>query len=204
MAADGSVLISLGHLNQVILIAPDSGPVRWRLGGPGSAYTFGRPARPLLRAVELELDLQRMVARRVWEYWHRPPLYAACCSGVPRLHNGNTLILYESSRAECYCRVFIIVEVAPDGRTVWEVGHRSPGKPSQYRVYAAESIMGEAHRRSDDRNSRAGALEGRNTFLFTLGAIFLAPPVSGPATHRGNPEIPQFWGRLRPDSDIES
>ena len=43
MAADGSVLISLGHLNQVISIAPDSGPVRRRLGGSGSAFTFADP-----------------------------------------------------------------------------------------------------------------------------------------------------------------
>ena len=40
---DGSVLISLGHLHQVISIAPDSGPVRWRLDGPGSAFTFADP-----------------------------------------------------------------------------------------------------------------------------------------------------------------
>ena len=85
-----------------------------------------------------------MTARRVWEYWHRPPLYAACCSSVQRLPGGNTLILYGSSRAERCCRVFIIAEVTADGRTVWEVGHRSPGKPNQYRVYAAESIMGES------------------------------------------------------------
>ena len=175
MADDGSVLVSLGHLNQVISIAPDLASVRWRLGGPGSDFTFEDPsdrfyaqhtALPLAngnvllfdngtgrpydeggqfsRALELELDLQRMTARRVWEFWHRPPLYAACCSSVQRLPGGNTLILWGSSRAERCCRVFIIAEVDPDGRTVWEVGHRSPGKPNQYRVYAAESIMGES------------------------------------------------------------
>ena len=175
MADDGSVLVSLGHLNQVISIAPDLASVRWRLGGPGSDFTFEDPsdrfyaqhtALPLAsgnvllfdngtgrpydeggqfsRALELELDLERMTARRVWEHWHRPPLYAACCSSVQRLPGGNTLVLYGSSRAERCCRVFIIAEVTPDGRTVWEVGHRSPGKPNQYRVYAAESIMGES------------------------------------------------------------
>ena len=147
MAGDGSVLVSLGHLNQVISIAPDFASVRWRLGGPGSDFTFEDPsdrfyaqhtALPLAngnvllfdngtgrpydeggqfsRALELELDLERMTARRVWEHWHRPPLYAACCSSVQRLPSGNTLILYGSSRAERCCRVFIIAEVTPDGR----------------------------------------------------------------------------------------
>ena len=185
MAADGSVLISLGHLNQVVSIAPDLASVRWRLGGPGSDFTFedrrdrfyaqhtalplasgnvllfdngtGRPydeGGQFSRA--LELDLERMTTRRVWEHWHRPPLYAACCSSVQRLPGGNTLILYGSSRAERCCRVFIIAEVTVDGRTVWEVGHRSPGKPNQYRVDAAESIMGEVpvpNRREDNSPS---------------------------------------------------
>ncbi len=175
VAADGSVLISLGHMNQVISVAPDFRSVRWRLGGPGGDFAFADPrdrfyaqhtAVPLAngnvllfdngtgrpyaeggqfsRAVEIELDLQRMTARRVWEFWRRPPLYAACCSSVQRLPGGNTLILYGSSRAERCCRIFIIVEAAPDGSTVWEVGHRSPGKPNQYRVYAAPSIAGES------------------------------------------------------------
>ena len=160
MAADGSVLISLGHLNQVISIAPDSGPVRWRLVGPGSDFTFahardrfyaphtalplangnvllfdngtGRPYEEggqFSRAVELELDLKRMVARRVWESGRRcTPRAAPACSACPNGTNGNTPDpVYGSSRAERCCRVsIIVVEVTPDGRTVWEVGHRSP------------------------------------------------------------------------------
>ena len=44
MADAGSVLVSLGHLNQVISIAPDLASVRWRLGGPGSDFTFEDPS----------------------------------------------------------------------------------------------------------------------------------------------------------------
>jgi len=40
MAEDGSVLVSFRHLNQVVSIAPDFQSVRWRLGGPGSDFTF--------------------------------------------------------------------------------------------------------------------------------------------------------------------
>ena len=43
MADDGSVLVSLGHLDQVVLIAPDFQSVRWRLGGPGSDFIFPDP-----------------------------------------------------------------------------------------------------------------------------------------------------------------
>ena len=40
MAEDGSVLASFRHLNQIVSIAPDFKTIRWRLGGPGSDFTF--------------------------------------------------------------------------------------------------------------------------------------------------------------------
>ena len=43
MAPDGSVLVSLGHLDQIVSIAPDFQSIRWRLGGPGSDFTFPDP-----------------------------------------------------------------------------------------------------------------------------------------------------------------
>ncbi len=175
MAEDGSVLVSLGHLNQVVSIAPDFESVQWRLGGPGSDFTFSSPrdrfyaqhtAIPLpngnvlmfdngnrrpaseggrfSRALELKLDTERMVASTAWEYSHRPPLFAVCCSSVQRLDNGNTVVMFGASFADPCCRVYTIVEVDGSGREVWKALHVSPGKPNQYRVYAEESIMGEA------------------------------------------------------------
>ena len=44
MAEDGSVLASFRHLNQVISISPDFESVKWRLGGPGSDFTFHDPS----------------------------------------------------------------------------------------------------------------------------------------------------------------
>ena len=35
------------------------------------------------------------------------------------------------------------MEITPDERVAWEVVHVSPGKQTQYRVYSADSIMGE-------------------------------------------------------------
>ena len=40
MDLDGSVLVSLRHLNQLVSIAPDFRSVRWRLGGPGGDFEF--------------------------------------------------------------------------------------------------------------------------------------------------------------------
>ena len=44
MAQDGSVLVSLGHLNQIVSISPDFQTIRWRLGGPGNDFTFPEPS----------------------------------------------------------------------------------------------------------------------------------------------------------------
>ena len=43
MADDGTVLVSFRHLDQVVSIAPDFRSIRWRLGGPGSDFTFPDP-----------------------------------------------------------------------------------------------------------------------------------------------------------------
>lgn len=40
---EGNTLISLRHLNQVVSISPDWQSVQWRLGGPGSDFTFKNP-----------------------------------------------------------------------------------------------------------------------------------------------------------------
>ena len=95
------------------------------------------------RALELELDLDEMTATTVWEYRYTQPLFAICCSSVQRLENGNTVLLFGSMFADECCRIYVIAEVDRAGRTLWEVRHVSPGKQNQYRVHAAESIMGE-------------------------------------------------------------
>ena len=174
VARDGSVLVSLRHLNQIVSISADFRSIEWRLGGPGSDFTFPDPsdkfyhqhtavrlagARVLLfdngnlrpkeeggrysRALELELDMGTMTARKVWEYRHDPDIFAFCCSSVHRLQNGNTLMVFGvNHKPEC-CRPFNIVEADPAGNVVWEVEHLSPGKIAQYRVYPSDSIMGE-------------------------------------------------------------
>jgi len=44
VADDGSVLIGLRNLDQVVSIAPDFKSLRWRLGGPGGEFIFADPS----------------------------------------------------------------------------------------------------------------------------------------------------------------
>lgn len=40
MDPDGNIIVSLGHLNQIISISADYKSLNWRLGGPGSDFSF--------------------------------------------------------------------------------------------------------------------------------------------------------------------
>lgn len=107
----------------------------------------GRPAGEggqYSRALELHLDFNTMEATKVWEYRHTPDLFTGCCSNSIRLDNGNTLMVFGSNfqQPDC-CRTFNIVEADAAGNTVWEVTEQAPLKPIQYRVYPADSILGE-------------------------------------------------------------
>ncbi|MBM3934584.1 MAG: hypothetical protein FJ319_09830 [SAR202 cluster bacterium] len=175
VAADGTVLVSLGHLNQVVLISADFKDVLWRLGGPGSDFSFlddtdafygqhtawllpngnvllfdNGGARPreeggrFSRALELRLNQATKVASVRWEYRAVPPKFSECCSSAQRLDGGNTLVLFGGAGGDLCCREFTIVEEDSFGLEAWKVVHISPGKPNQYRVYPADSIMGEA------------------------------------------------------------
>ena len=98
------------------------------------------------RALELELDLNTMEARKVWEYRHEPDLFAACCSIAHRLDSGNTLLVFGAPAdlaSDPCCRTFTIVEADSQGNAAWVVEERSPGKRKQYRVYPSDSVMGE-------------------------------------------------------------
>lgn len=175
MAEDGSVLIGLRNLDQVVAIAADFKSILWRLGGPGGEFTFTDPTdkfyRPhsvvalpngnvLLfdngnhrpgeeggeysRGIELALDMDNMTVRKVWEYRLQPDMFSPCCSNVTRLENGNTVVMYGSNFFDEATRPYLVIESDRRGGAVWAAEHTSPGKPNQYRVYPAESILGEA------------------------------------------------------------
>lgn len=99
------------------------------------------------RALELELDLEQMEARKVWEYRFSPGLFAQCCSSVERLANGNSLLVFGADHTnDSCCRTFTLVEANAGGDSLYMVSIRSPGKNIQYRAYALDSIGGETKR----------------------------------------------------------
>ena len=108
----------------------------------------GRPAAEggsYSRALELELDLTNMTAKKVWEYRHSPDLFAGCCSNVTRLENGNTVLVFGAQNAvNVCCRKFTVVESDANGNAVSVIENAHPGKGIQYRVYPIGSINGEA------------------------------------------------------------
>lgn len=171
VAEDGTYVVSIRHLNQVVAIAPDLQSVIWQLGGPDSDFSFPDPndqfyhqhtakllpngnvllfdngnARPeeeggqFSRALELELDMGSMEARKVWEYRHSPDRYAGCCSSVERLENGNSVLVFGNDADA----VFTLVEADAEGEAVSAIEISSPGKGIQYRAYALDSINGES------------------------------------------------------------
>lgn len=97
------------------------------------------------RALELELDFDTMTARKVWEYLPEPSIFSPCCANVERLDNGHTLMIFPGDifDGEPCCRPQMIVEADPAGETTWKVEARAPGLEVVYRVYAADSILGE-------------------------------------------------------------
>lgn len=97
------------------------------------------------RVLELELDLDTMEAHKVWEYRPTPDLFAGCCSIAHRLANGNTLVVFGADfQSPPCCHTFTIVEVDAQGSEVWKVLETDPNKNVQYRIYPADSVMGEA------------------------------------------------------------
>lgn len=171
MGRRGNYLLTMRHMDQLISLSPDFATVEWRLGGPGSTFTFPDPSdrfwaphaayelpngRLLLfdngkfrpegeysRALELELDFSTMTARKVWEYRAEPDIEADRVSNAIRMPNGNTLVNF-GFRFDDPAAPVVLVEARPDGTAAWTQSMTYPGgRISRYRVYPLESLGGE-------------------------------------------------------------
>jgi hypothetical protein len=166
----GSIVISNRHSDQIISLGPDYKTIQWKLGGPGSSFTFADPSDrfrgqhsvqvlpnghilvfdngnyrvegEFSRALELELDFATMTARKVWEYRHDPDILSDRISNVVRLPNGNTLVNFGWRVGPD--EPVLLVEIQPDGAVIWEQTMRWRGLRSvRQRAYPLESLAGE-------------------------------------------------------------
>jgi len=120
--ADGNILLSLRHFNEVTKINRKDSSIIWRMGGKRNMFKFtndsekflgqhdvrriangnitlldnGRAAHPFhtIAAKEYSLDESALTATLVWSYVEDSKAYSFGTGNVQRLNNGNTLIDY--------------------------------------------------------------------------------------------------------------
>lgn len=120
--ADGNLLVSPRHFNEITKISRSDGSILWRLGGKANQFDFlndpaqfvaqhdarriangnltlfdngfnGQPIHPAA-AKEYELDESALTADLVWSHVENPDWFSRALGNVQRLDNGNTLINY--------------------------------------------------------------------------------------------------------------
>lgn len=157
--ADGSYLLSLRNMSEVVKVDAVTGDVLWVLGGHSSDFLFVNDplggfslqhgARelpdghillfddgnghvpPQSRAVEYELDPIGMTATLVQAFESAPPLYGFAMGYAERLPDGHTLVTYGTTSR--------VQEFDADGGVVWDIADPSPGF-GLYRAYRLDSL----------------------------------------------------------------
>ena len=167
LGGDGSVLMSMRSLSQVISIAPDYGSIEYSLGGfdlpadielmPGDLFQRQHTATELSRSGSLRrillfdngirdrgysraLELEVNVdARTVQKDWEfvPPGNHARFAGGARRLKNGNTFITMGSGA------IRELYEVSPGGGVVWHLTVEGAELPILYRATPLASLSGE-------------------------------------------------------------
>ena len=137
---DGNYIVSFRHMGEITKIDRRTGEIIWRLGGRNNqfaiindplggfsgqhsvrvlengdllVYDNGlRHTPPESRAVEYRVDAGARTATMVWQYRRSAPVFTPFLGSVQRYQNGNTLVAFSTAN--------LIVEVDPDGNSVWE------------------------------------------------------------------------------------
>jgi hypothetical protein len=140
---DGQILLSSRLLSEVTKINKDTGEIIWRLGGNHSDFKFVNdelngfrnqhaisatgPRRyllfdngdlhspPVSRAVEYEIDPNKMTATLIWEFREKPDRFSHYMGNTQRLPNGNTLINWAVGSSPK------LTEVRPNGTKAFEM-----------------------------------------------------------------------------------
>jgi hypothetical protein len=154
--ADGNILLSSRHLDEITKIDHTTGNILWRWGGKNNQFTFvndtlhfshqhsirrtptgtyilfdnGNFRTPAFsRALEYKLDEKAKTATLIWQYRHTPDVFSIAMGSVQRLSNGNTLIGWGTGTPA-------LTEVRPDGTTALEL--QFPDSIVSYRAFRSE------------------------------------------------------------------
>jgi len=139
--ADGNLILSCRHMDEITKIDRATGNLLWRWGGKHNQFTFvndtlgfshqhairripngdftmfdnGNYHTPQFsRALEYQLDEQNHAATLVWQYVRNPAVYGEAMGYVQRLPDGNTLVSWGLATPA-------LTEVTPDGTPVYEM-----------------------------------------------------------------------------------
>jgi hypothetical protein len=151
--ADGNLLLSSRHMDEITKIDRGTGEILWRMGGKNNQFVFvndsigfshqhairrlpngnitlfdnGNFHSPQFsRAVEYKLDEESKTVTLVWQYRNTPDNYGVAMGYVDRLPNGNTLIGWGVSNPS-------VTEVNSEGMKLFELS--LPDNVVSYRAY---------------------------------------------------------------------
>lgn len=140
--ADGNLLVSCRHMDEITKIDRTTGAIIWRWGGENNqfmflndslGFTFQHAIRRISnghytlfdngnlhpttvsRALEYQLDQTAKTANLVWQYRNTPDTYGYAMGYVERLPSGNTLIGWGATNGPS------VTEVTPDGTKLYEM-----------------------------------------------------------------------------------
>jgi hypothetical protein len=171
--ADGNLLISSRHMDEITKIDKKTGAIIWRWGGKNNQFTFEGDTlsfshqhsirrtdagtyimfdngtirsghAPFSRAVEYRLDQKNKIATGIWEYRHTPDVRSASMGSVQRLKNGNTFIGWGTSTSVS------ITEVDSNKNTHFEM--ILPDNNYSYRAYKYDTNYVSQNRQSVKEN----------------------------------------------------
>jgi hypothetical protein len=150
---DGNLLLSSRHMDEITKIDRKSGAIIWRWGGKNNQFKYlgdsvgfshqhtirrtqsgslimldngNYRTPPYSSVVEYAVDEVAKTARLIWQFRHKPDVYAVAMGSTERLPNGNTLVGWGSASPA-------IDEVRPDGSVAFEL--QLPDSIVSYRAF---------------------------------------------------------------------
>jgi hypothetical protein len=171
--ADGKIMMSVRHLNQVIAIKPDFSGIAWRLGGPESDFTFPNPADQFFHqhyvrmlpndhillfdngnlrpddqggrySRALELELDfNTMQARKVWEYRNKPDLYSSAVGSVNRLENDDTVLLYGIPTVANPGIMTLVEADKDGKAVATTKISSPGKTVQYRAVPLNTINGE-------------------------------------------------------------